>query len=35
MSAKEKEAFYEKFGFLKRPTDNLGAGMFHLWKEKV
>jgi len=27
MSAKGKEAFYEKFGFFKRPTDNFGYGM--------
>lgn len=27
MAAKGKETFYEKFGFLRRPNDNLGAGM--------
>ena len=27
MSAKGKEAFYEKFGFFKRPTDKFGYGM--------
>lgn len=27
MSAKGKEAFYEKFGFFKRPTADLGYGM--------
>lgn len=27
MAAKGKEAFYEKFGFSRRPNDNLGAGM--------
>lgn len=27
MSAKGKEAFYEKFGFFKRPTDDYGYGM--------
>jgi predicted N-acetyltransferase YhbS len=27
MSAKGKEEFYEKFGFVKRPTDNVGCGM--------
>ena len=27
MAAKGKESFYEKFGFSRRPNDNLGAGM--------
>lgn len=27
MSAEGKEGFYEKFGFTRRPTDHLGAGM--------
>jgi len=27
MSAKGREKFYESFGFIKRPTDNLGHGM--------
>ena len=27
MAAKGKEGFYEKFGFLKRPTAELGCGM--------
>jgi predicted N-acetyltransferase YhbS len=27
MSAKGKEAFYEKFGFFKRPTGEYGYGM--------
>ncbi len=27
MAAKGKEPFYEKFGFLERPNDRLGAGM--------
>jgi GNAT superfamily N-acetyltransferase len=27
MAAEGKEAFYEKFGFTRRPTDRLGAGM--------
>ena len=35
MSAKGKEEFYEKYGFLKRPTENLGAGMFQFWRKKV
>ncbi len=32
MSAKGKEAFYEKYGFTVRPTDGLGAGMTMFWK---
>jgi ribosomal protein S18 acetylase RimI-like enzyme len=28
MSAFDKELFYEKFGFIKRPNDSVGAGMF-------
>lgn len=27
MCAKGREGFYEKFGFIARPTDNLGPGM--------
>jgi len=27
MTAKEKERFYKKYGFIERPNDNLGAGM--------
>ena len=27
MAAKGKEPFYEKFGFVQRPNENLGAGM--------
>ena len=26
-ASKDKESFYEKFGFVKRPNDELGAGM--------
>ena len=33
MAASGKEAFYESFGFLRRPTDTLGAGMSQ-WIEK-
>lgn len=33
MAAKGKEPFYEKFGFLDRPTDDLGAGM-SFWVKK-
>ncbi len=32
MSAKGKEAFYEKYGFTVRPTEGLGAGMTMFWK---
>lgn len=27
MSAKGKEAFYQKYGFVERPTEHFGAGM--------
>ena len=30
VSAKGKEAFYEKFGFIKRPDESFGPGM-HQW----
>jgi ribosomal protein S18 acetylase RimI-like enzyme len=33
MSAAGKEAFYEKYGFITRPTDKLGAGMTLFWKK--
>ena len=32
MAAKGKEGFYEKFGFVVRPNDSVGAGM-HRWVE--
>ncbi|RPI91069.1 MAG: N-acetyltransferase [Chloroflexi bacterium] len=32
MSAKEKEAFYERYGFTVRPTERLGAGMTLFWQ---
>jgi len=28
MSAKQKEGFYKKFGFMERPSEKYGAGMF-------
>jgi len=28
MAAKGKEAFYEKYGFIKRPNDECGSGMY-------
>jgi len=27
MSAKDRETFYEQFGFIRRPNENVGAGM--------
>lgn len=33
LSAKGKEEFYEKFGFLKRPNEDVGCGM-HQWIRK-
>lgn len=33
MAAKDKEGFYEKFGFIKRPTDDSGCGMTQ-WMQK-
>ena len=33
ISAPDKVGFYEQFGFIKRPTENLGPGMT-LWLEK-
>lgn len=35
MCAKGREKFYEKFGFVGRPTDNLGPGMIQYLKEGV
>lgn len=32
MSAKGKEDFYKKFGFIQRPTDAVGAGMFQIFR---
>ncbi len=32
MSAKGKEEFYEKFGFIGRPNENLGKGMMQFGK---
>jgi predicted GNAT family N-acyltransferase len=32
MSAYGKESFYEKYGFVKRPTDRLGCGMTIFWQ---
>jgi GNAT superfamily N-acetyltransferase len=33
MAAKGKEGFYEKFGFIGRPTDQYGKGMIIMWPE--
>jgi len=32
MSAKNREGFYEKFGFWKRPNEHFGHGMMQFWK---
>jgi len=32
MAAHDKEGFYERYGFARRPTERLGAGMTILWK---
>jgi ribosomal protein S18 acetylase RimI-like enzyme len=33
MAAKNKEEFYEKFGFWKRPNEDFGHGMIQFWKK--
>jgi predicted N-acetyltransferase YhbS len=35
MSAKGKEPFYERYGFIPRPNENLGSGMTLLWEGLV
>jgi ribosomal protein S18 acetylase RimI-like enzyme len=32
ISAKEKEPFYERYGFIRRPNDKFGSGMTIFWK---
>ena len=32
MAAAGKEAFYERYGFTRRPTERLGAGMTLFWR---
>jgi ribosomal protein S18 acetylase RimI-like enzyme len=32
MAAKGKEPFYERYGFIRRPNERLGAGMIIFWK---
>lgn len=32
MSARGKERFYERYGFVARPTERLGSGMTMYWK---
>ena len=34
LSAKSKEDFYEKFGFIPRPNEKYGKGMFMYWQKK-
>jgi GNAT superfamily N-acetyltransferase len=33
MVAKDREVFYEKFGFWKRPNEQFGPGMMQFWRE--
>ncbi len=33
MVAKDREAFYERFGFWARPNDEFGPGMMQFWRE--
>ncbi len=35
LSAVGKEGFYEKFGFIPRPTESYGKGMFFYWKPEM
>ena len=35
MAATGKEPFYEKYGFTRRPTNTLGAGMTIFYKKNV
>jgi GNAT superfamily N-acetyltransferase len=35
MAACGKEPFYEKYGFTRRPTDRLGAGMTIFWRKNA
>ena len=35
MAAKEKEGFYEKFGFWNRPNEHFGHGMMQFWKKPI
>jgi len=32
LASKNIEPFYEKLGFIKRPNEEFGAGMFTFWK---
>ncbi|MFC1841383.1 GNAT family N-acetyltransferase [Thermodesulfobacteriota bacterium] len=34
LSAKGKEAFYKNFGFISRPNEKYGKGMFMYWRNK-
>jgi GNAT superfamily N-acetyltransferase len=34
MAAKGREPFYEKYGFTRRPNDQLGCGMTLFWQAK-
>jgi ribosomal protein S18 acetylase RimI-like enzyme len=35
MAAKGKEPFYERYGFTRRPNENMGSGMTIFWKEPL
>lgn len=35
LSAKGKESFYEKYGFISRPNDKLGCGMNIFWRQEL
>jgi ribosomal protein S18 acetylase RimI-like enzyme len=35
MAAHGKEPFYQKYGFVARPTERLGCGMTIFWQQKV
>ncbi len=35
MAACGKEPFYDKYGFTRRPTDHLGAGMTMFWDKEA
>lgn len=34
VAAKNKEPFYKKFGFIERPTDDRGAGMYMFYRNE-
>ena len=34
MASLDSEGFYEKFGFIKRPNNNMGSGMIKFYEKK-